>query len=149
MKLEIELDLNKIDYDAINRQILEKIDSMDLRKEYSIESKIKDTINENVNNAVANHIKTSIWGGLTIESKMAVEEEFRSKIRDIIKPYIDEIFNKLPADELNKLISDLIPKVIMDQLISNVSSSLYSFQETSRITTNSICEERIRNMLHL
>ena len=34
MKLEIELDLNKIDYDAINRQIQAKIANMKLEETY-------------------------------------------------------------------------------------------------------------------
>lgn len=38
MKLEIELDLNKIDYDSINNQILEKLSGMDIAEIYQKES---------------------------------------------------------------------------------------------------------------
>ena len=34
MKLEIELDLNKIDYDAINKQIAEKVAELNIKEEY-------------------------------------------------------------------------------------------------------------------
>lgn len=34
MKLEIELDLNKIDYDAINKQIAEKVAELNVKEEY-------------------------------------------------------------------------------------------------------------------
>lgn len=44
MKLEIELDLNKIDYDAINKQIAEKIAALDIKEIYDVESKINSKI---------------------------------------------------------------------------------------------------------
>ena len=38
MKLEIELDLNQIDYAAINKQIQDKIAEMNIREEYKIDN---------------------------------------------------------------------------------------------------------------
>ena len=52
MKLEIELDLNKIDYDAINKQIQEKIEAIDIQKEYDIDSRIRERISNIVYNKV-------------------------------------------------------------------------------------------------
>ena len=52
MKLEIELDLNKIDYDAINKQIAEKVAELNIKEEYDIESKISNKITSIVNKEV-------------------------------------------------------------------------------------------------
>ena len=52
MKLEIELDLNKIDYDAINKQIAEKVAELNIKEEYDIESKINNKITSIVNKDV-------------------------------------------------------------------------------------------------
>ena len=48
MKLEIELDLNKIDYDAINKQIAEKVAELNIKETYDIESKINTKINNKI-----------------------------------------------------------------------------------------------------
>ena len=48
MKLKIELDLNKIDYDAINKQIAEKVAELNIKETYEIESKIDKKINDKI-----------------------------------------------------------------------------------------------------
>lgn len=148
MKLEIELDLNKIDYDAINKQIEEKIINMDLEKSYSISTKIESKISEEVDKEVGRHLKKGGWyGDLNDNSKRNINDEINKNIARLVKTNVEEIFNKIPTDELNKLISDLIPKVLMDVIINQVSSSYFSYHENSRNVTLDICEERIRSMI--
>ena len=62
MKLEIELDLNKIDYDAINKQIQNKIKEMDLNTVYSINSKINNTVRVEVESEIESYFRGGAHG---------------------------------------------------------------------------------------
>lgn len=64
MKLEIDLDLNQIDYEAINKQIQEKIDAMDIKDMYQLNSKIEYMIKDKVEGAVNNYLTGGVWCGL-------------------------------------------------------------------------------------
>ena len=150
MKLEIELDLNQIDYDAINKQIQEKIADMDLEKSYSINSRIGSKIQEEVDREVGYYLRCNSWGGnLNDNVQRDINDEIQRHIEKLVKTNVEKVLNQIPTEELNKLISDLIPKVLMDLLISNVGSSFYNYCEESRYTTLHICEEKIQNLLRM
>ena len=96
MKLEIELDLNKIDYSAINEQIQEKIKDIDLEKVYQINYKISRNISENVENIVKDHLCKRGWGNeLNNSTSQLVREEIRYKIQEMVTPIVNNIFDKI------------------------------------------------------
>lgn len=148
MKLEIELDLNKIDYDAINKQVQEKIADMDLEKSYSINSRIGSKIQEEVDREVGHYLRYKSWGGnLNDKAQRDINDEIMRHIQELVKSNVEEVISQIPTEELNKLISDLIPKVLMDLLISNVGNVFYNYCEESRSTTLQMCEDRIHCLL--
>lgn len=57
MKLEIELDLNKIDYDAINNQILEKLSGMDIAEIYQINQVVGSAIRGRVDDIINEYFR--------------------------------------------------------------------------------------------
>lgn len=148
MKLEIELDLNKIDYDAINKQIQEKIEAMDLEKTYQINYKISNKINEEVEKIVGTQLRRSRWSGeLNDDSKQWIHNEIRGKIQELVNPCVTNIFDKLSQDELDEIITELIPKVLVDLLSERTKSALMSYYYESSETITRIAEDRIRCML--
>ena len=148
MKLEIELDLNKIDYDAINKQIQEKIADMDLGKAYNINTKIDSKIREEVDREVGNYLRSGGWGGnFNDKTKTDINDEINRNIERLVKNNVNDVFNQIPQDELNKLISDLIPKVLMNLLFVNVGSVYYSYCDQEKATILDICERRIHDLI--
>lgn len=148
MKLEIELDLNKIDYDEINKQIQEKIANMDLKESYSIDSKINSKIKEDIDKEVGSYLRSRGWNGnFNDATQRTISDEIRATINSLIKDTVENVINKIPKDELDKLISDLIPKVLVDIITNNIGSSYYSYCEQSRSTILQICEDRINCIL--
>ena len=147
MKLEIELDLNQIDYDAINKQIQDKVAAMDLHKEYQISSKIDYKIKEEVEDEVEKYFRYGAWGGLNSNSQREIKDEISQNLKELIKPHVDEVFNQIPQEELNKIVSDLLPKILMDILVSNMTSALTSCYYQSAETITQMCESRIKSML--
>ena len=151
MKLEIELDLNKIDYDAINKQIQEKINDMDLNKMYQIDSEISDTINKRVNIIVKEYLCRNRWvsdGELNSNAVQLVREEVRCKIQETVNPFINDIFEKLPQDELNKIIVDLIPIILVNMLEEHVRLGISNYFDQSSAIISNIATDRIKNTIY-
>ena len=94
MKLEIELDLNKIDYDAINKQIAEKVAELNIKEEYDIESKIDNRITSVVNREVDESYNSYIenyWSSPTSEGKKLIESMSKTEIENGAKKVMEEI----------------------------------------------------------
>ena len=87
MKLEIDLDLNQIDYEAINKQIQAKIDNMDIKDMYSLDSKVEYMIKDKVERAVNGYLTGGVWQGLNNSSKREINDEIR-------KSFLNKIMTK-------------------------------------------------------
>lgn len=150
MKVEIDIDLNKIDYDAINKQIQEKVAAMDLNKDFSISSKISSKINEVIENEVVTYFRAKgVWScEYNDTAAVQINDEILRKLHEVIKPHIDKVFGELSQDELHKIISNLLPKVLVDLLIQNVSNTMYNYQAVAHEQTMSQCRDMIHNVLN-
>lgn len=147
MEIRIDLDMNRIDYEAINKQIQEKIEDMNLRDAYRIDSKIREKIDEEVEREVRTHLRSGYWSGLNSQSKDDIRAEIYKNISELIKPHVENIFNEIPQEELTSIISDLLPKVLIDILTSNMKHLLDSSYYELEARTMQICEERIQSVL--
>ena len=148
MKLEIELDLNKIDYDAINKQIQEKIANMDLSETYEINSKINRQIKEEVECKVNHYLEYNHWNGICGDARRDIKGEIIKNIKELIKPHVENVFNQIPQEELNTMIHELIPTIFIDLLTSRINDSLSGYYNNLASITHQICEEKIRSMLN-
>lgn len=128
MKLEIELDLNKIDYDAINQQIRQKLEMMNLEEDYHIKDKIKQTIDTEVQALVyANMCDGYYWNyNADYNTKNTITNELKVLIQETLKPKIEEYFKSLPEDKIENLILDMVPKIFMEVIKSKCEDIYYN-----------------------
>lgn len=145
MKLEIELDLNKIDYDAINQQIQEKIELMDLSKEYNISYKIESKIREEVESKVRNNMN-GWYGGLNDKTKRDINDEISNCIREVVRPIVDSTISKLSQEEFNSIIRELLPVIFMNVLMTDMGSMFHNYYCHMNADIMSQCENRIANI---
>ena len=69
MELKIELDMNKIDYNAINVEVLKQLKESNILHDYHIENKvdktlsilIRDTVRDYINRRYGENELTSTW----------------------------------------------------------------------------------------
>lgn len=135
MKLEIELDLNKIDYDAINKQIAEKIAELDVVKEYEINNKIdreiRGLVEESVKYAYGKYLDT-FWAekaDTTSKGENLVEQVAKEKIEDYTKETMDKIFASEYSEEtMQEIMLQMIPDVFTALLFSRIDKALFSNQ---------------------
>lgn len=146
MKLEIELDLNKIDYDAINKQIKEKIDKMDLEKAYSINSRVESFIKNEVEYRVVKHLNNGCWSGLNTESRQEIKNIISTHIKETVEPHVKEIFDKIPKEELDNIILDILPKVLVDLISKSMEKVLIEYFHNSSVSIIEQAANRIRSM---
>lgn len=130
MKLEIELDLNKIDYDAINKQIAEKVSELNIREEYDIASKVDNRISKLVNDEVDYSYNSYIdkyWKHPTSEGKKLIESMSKTEIEKRTNEIMEEIFaNEYKEDSLREVMLKIIPDVFTSIIFRRIESALFN-----------------------
>lgn len=145
MKLEIELDLNKIDYDAINQQVQEKIASMDLAKEYNISYKIESKIREEVESRVRGNMN-GWYGGLNEDTKRDIKDEIRNNIKEVVAPIVQDTLSKVSQEEFNSIIRELLPVIFMNVLMTDMGSMFHNYYCSMNADIMNQCESRIASI---
>lgn len=136
MKLEIELDLNKIDYDSINKQIAEKVAALDIKEMYDVESrinnKIADLIKDNINMSYNKYIKKSFWDdGTTDDGKKLIEGMIKAEIESRTNQVIEKIFaDDYNEDTMREVMLKMIPDIFSYALFARIDKAL-SYRESS------------------
>lgn len=130
MKLEIELDLNKLDYDSINTQITQKIAQMNISESYDLESKIAATISNTVQNKVEeayNQYLDRCWCGYTTEGRNLIERTTRETIERRVNEIMKKIFSEdYDEDHLRNIMLDMLPRVFTSVVFSRMENALFS-----------------------
>lgn len=130
MKLEIELDLNKIDYDAINKQIAEKVAELDIKDMYDVESKINNKITSLVNKEVDDSYNSYLdryWSGTTSDGRNLIETMTQTEIENHTRKIIEEIFaNDYNEDAMREVMLKMIPDIFASILFKRMESALFT-----------------------
>ena len=149
MKLEIDLDLNKIDYDSINEQIKQKIKDLDITNVYTIDDRIKNELDTQISQAIRDNMYRNYWSN-ELDSKTTenIQDELRILIKEAITPSVNNIFNKISEKEIEKIILDILPKALVALIIDNLKGSFYSFQNDQISLMESVIESHINNRLN-
>ena len=124
MKLEIELDLNKIDYDSINKQIQEKIEELNISEIYNINNKIESILNKKINEAYSEYIDAYSYDSTTYTGTRIINDIYKEKFTEVATKIIEDIFKE---DEVQKIILELFPRLfaqaMYDLIKDNISKS--------------------------
>ena len=132
MEIKIDLDMNQIDYDAINKQIQEKIAALDVKDMYRIDSKIEnkisDLIKEEVdysyNKYLDRYYGTSYETG---EGRDLIQSITKEEIKNKTKDIVDDIFsNDYNEETLRKMMIEFLPDIFTSILFKRMDSALFS-----------------------
>lgn len=129
MKLEIELDLNKIDYDAINKQIIEKVAALDIKDIYDVETRIDRKISDVIENEVDcsyNAYINRYWRDVTSKGRELIETMSKTEIEKRTAQVIEEIFaNEYDEDTMREVMLKMIPDIYASILFKRMESALF------------------------
>ena len=149
MKLEIDLDLSKIDYDSINEQIKQKIKDLDIASVYTIDDRIKNELNAQITQTINENMYRNYWSNeLDDKTNRHIQDELKVLIKEAITPSVNNVFNKISEEEIEKMILDILPKALVMLLIDNLKGSLYSLQNDQTYLMESVIENHINRRLN-
>lgn len=152
MKLEIELDLNKIDYDVINKQIAEKVAALDIKNMYDVESKINNKITDLVKKEVDDSYNSYLdqyWVGTTSDGRRLIEAMTKTEIENHTKKVIDEIFtNEYNEESMRETMLQVIPKVFSSILFNRLESSLFNHEQSYYSYVHNVVEGEIASAIN-
>lgn len=139
MKLEIELDMNKIDYDAINAQILEKVKELDITKTYDVANKIEHKVGAMIRDEVYltyDPYITNTWKYPSEVGKKLVETTTKELINEKVNIIVNEIMEGITEEAIKKMIVKLMPEmfvnVMISYLIGAIETSSYKMMDEMR-----------------
>ena len=149
MKLEIDLDLNKIDYDSINEQIKQKIKDLDITNVYTIDDRIRNELDTQISQVIRDNMYRNYWSN-ELDSKTTgnIQDELKILIKEAITPSVNNVFNKISEKEIEKMILDILPKALVALIIDNLKGLFYSFQNDQVSLMESVIESHINNRLN-
>ena len=149
MKLEIDLDLNKIDYDSINEQIKQKIKDLDITNVYTIDDRIRNELDTQISQAIRDNMYRNYWSNeLDNKTTNHIQDELKALIKETIIPSVNNVFNKISKEEIEKMILDILPKALVALIIDNLKGLFYSFQNDQMSLMESVIESHINNRLN-
>lgn len=151
MKLEIELDLNKIDYDAINQQIQEKLAALDIKETYDINSRVDHMISVKIEDEVENTYNDYIdyWHKPTLKGKDLIKTLTEEKITDKVTKELDRVFEEIYDEKaITKLISSMLPNIITAILFDSINDRINCAYHDQLVQQQSIMSSQIANMLY-
>ena len=155
MKIELDLDMNKLDYDEINKQIAEKIAALDIKDMYdincrvdrAIETKIKDDVEFAYHNYIYKY-----WDGddgSTAEGIKVIKDVCKSEIEERTKTVVNNIFNDLYTDDaLKEIMMKIIPDIFAYAMFARMDKAIYESTSNYRDEMHSIMRSEIESRIN-
>lgn len=131
MEIKIDLDMNQIDYDVINKQIQEKIATLDIKDMCDVNAKIDNKISNYIENEIVYHYNRYLaryFGESTSsEGRNLIENMTKEEIKKQTQKVIDDIFeNDYNEEKLRELMFKILPDVFATLLFEKMNSALLS-----------------------
>lgn len=151
MQVNVTIDIDKIDYDSINRQIKEKIEDMKLEKIFPFEDMFRNYLGQRINTFLDDYIGRKYGEDeASYKTREMVNDCMKEGIKEHIDESVDKFFEKIGHDELNKMIISIFPSILSLYLYNEIrmkaSETYVSFQDSVNSITNSIITQRLNQL---
>lgn len=132
MKLEIELDLNKIDYDTINKQIQEKVEALNITEIPDIENKISIMLNQILREVYTEYFNSGYTK--TYNGEAIVQNAIKEKFTEIVRKVIDDTYKE---DKIKEIIEEIFPRLFVQAMYDSLYDGIKNLTACNKeITIN-------------
>lgn len=142
MKVEIDIDMSRIDYDYINEQIKEKLENLTpsdiFSRYYKTDDDISRYIEKHLDEGSENYMVNQGWWSNS-DAKRNIQNIAKEIITDKMQKICDDIFATMTNEELQKLVYDIFPNIFVQAMYDNVTHTLYSSEDRKRFDMQDIC----------
>lgn len=142
MKVEIDIDMSRIDYDSINAQIKEKLDSLTpsdiFKRYYKTDDDISRYIEKHLDEGSQSYMVNQGWWS-NDNAKQNIRNIAERIITDKMKKICDDIFATMTDEELQKLVYDIFPNIFVQAMYDSITYGLYNSEERKRFNMQDTC----------
>lgn len=146
MKVEIDIDMSKIDYNSINKQIKEKLENMTpediFKKYYYTDEDISKYISDKLDRDSKNYMVSQGWFSDS-EAKSRITNMTTDIVKEKLTPIVEEYFKD--EKEISKLVNELFPKIFVNVLYDKVVGSIFTQENKIRYDTQALCHSIVEN----
>lgn len=143
MKVEIDIDMSRIDYDSINAQIKEKLEGLTptdiFSRYYKTDADISEYIEKYLKDGSFNYIVNRGWWSNNSEAERNISNIAEEIITTKVKEVCDDIFATMTDEELQRLVYDIFPNVFVQAIYDKISHNLYSSEAQKQNDMQNIC----------
>ena len=129
MKIELNLDMDKIDIDIINREVEKQLSQRNLKEDYDVEYKIEAKVDQFIASAVNDELyayKDQYDRPTTKTTNIinkTVEEGISCKVKEFVDKIIEENYSE---EQLKQLVVEIFPTSVTSILVDKLKSMIYS-----------------------
>ena len=153
MKIELDLDVSKLDYDLINSKIAEKIEEVDLG---SLD--IKSLIDSKINTMIADKVEynydpylSTYWKEPTSDGKKLITSITKEEIERRCTTEVNAVLDELGDESIRKIVLSILPEamttILLDRLSSAIFNTEFSYTDSLRNVIRSDINNSIRRVL--
>lgn len=143
MKVEIDIDMSRIDYDSINEQIKEKLENLTpsdiFSRYYKTDDDISRYIERHLDEGSENYMVNQGWWCNDSTAKKNIQDIAKRIITDKIQKICDDIFATMTDEELQRLVYDILPNIFVQAMYDKVTHTLYSSDSEKEYNMQNIC----------
>ena len=142
MKVEIDIDMSRIDYDSINKQIKEKLENLTpsdiFSRYYKTDDDISRYIEKHLDKGSEDYMVNQGWWSSSSDKKN-IQDIAKRIITDKMQKICDDIFTTMTDEELQKLVYDIFPNIFVQAMYDKVIHTLYSSERQKEYDMQNIC----------
>ena len=142
MKVEIDIDMSRIDYDSINEQIKEKLENLTptdiFSRYYRTDEDISRYIERHLDEGSENYMVNQGWWSNST-AKQNIQDIAKRIITDKMQKICDDIFATMTDEELQRLVYDIFPNIFVQAMYDKVAYALYSSEGKKEYDMQNIC----------
>lgn len=142
MKVEIDIDMSRIDYDSINAQIKEKLENLTpsdiFSRYYKTDDDISRYIERHLDEGSENYMVNQGWWSNS-DAKQNIQNIAKGIITDKMQKICDDIFATMTDEELQRLVYDIFPNIFVQAMYDKVTYALYSSEDRKEYNMQNIC----------
>ena len=147
MKVEIDIDMSKIDYDSINTQIKEKLESLTptdiFSRYYRTDEDISEYITKYLERGSSEYVVNKGWWSTDHEAKNKISDIAKEIITAKVKEVCDSILETMPEKDLQELVYKILPNIFVDALYGRIMNSLYSSEARLQCDIHQMCRNTV------
>ena len=142
MKVEIDIDMSRINYDSINEQIKEKLENLTptdiFSRYYKTDDDISRYIERHLDECSGDYMVNQGWWSNSA-AKQNIQDIAKRIITDKMQKICDDIFLTMTDEELQRLVYDIFPNVFVQAMYDKVAHVLYSSESQTSYDMQNIC----------